>query len=319
MIPRALPTFAAAAVVAAVAATPAAAAQKDLNLSESFPAAAGKRIVVDAADLDVRVRNADVPDIVADVQLHIGGTGADRAERWIDNHTPAFEDSDDRLHVVVSPGKDGFLGFGKLSARARLGILAPGSVVPDLTTTSGNIDVRGDFPDAQPLWMRTSSGTLTLVGAAASVDVKSAEGDADIEVIRPLESFAASTSSGNVRLVGGARETNVGTASGNIWLENLSGNLEATTSTGKITVIWDRLDPDGTVRIRSSSARVHLMIPAGVSPRGTLTTTTGSVRSELPGEVVSDGGTLQLAGDGPIFDVETASGEIILSVRDALD
>jgi DUF4097 and DUF4098 domain-containing protein YvlB len=319
MIPRALLAFVAATVTAAIVATPAAAAQKDLKLSESYPAAAGKRIVVDAADLDVRVRNADVPDIVADVQLHIGGTGADRAERWIENHTPAFDDSEDRLQVVVSPGKAGFLGFGKLSARARLGILAPGSVVPDLTTTSGNIDVRGDFPDAQPLWMRTSSGTLTLVGAAASVDVKSAEGDAEIEVIRPLERFTASTSSGNVRLLGGARETTVGTASGNIWLENLSGNLEATTSTGKITVVWDRLDPDGTVRIRSSSGRVHLMIPAGVNPRGTLTTTTGSVRSELPGEVASDGGTLQLAGDGPVFDVETASGEIILSVRDAID
>jgi hypothetical protein len=300
-----------------VIAAPANAAQKDLNLSESFPAADGKRLEVDAGDLDLRVRTADVPRIEAEVQLHIGGTGADRAERWLDNHTPSFEDSEDRLRIVVDPGTSGFLGFGRLSARARLGLLVPHGIVPDLTTTSGNIEVSGDFPDARPLWLRTSSGAVTMIGAAAALDVKSADGDAEIQLIRPLESFAASTSSGNVRLTGGAREANVGTASGDIRLENLSGSLEAVTSTGKITVTWDRLGADGTVRIRSASGRVHLMLPEGVSPRGTLRTTTGSVRSELPGEVAADGSTLELAGDGPVFDVETASGEIILGIRGA--
>ena len=50
-------------------------AQKDRNLTEQFPAGDGKRVVVDAADLDVRLRHADVEQITVEVQLHISGTG----------------------------------------------------------------------------------------------------------------------------------------------------------------------------------------------------------------------------------------------------
>jgi hypothetical protein len=59
-----------------------------------------------------------------------------------------------------------------------------------------------------------------------------------------------------------------------------------------------------------------LEIPASVRPAGTLTTTTGNVRSDFPGEVTEDGSSLRLTGDGPVFDVETASGEIQLTIRD---
>jgi hypothetical protein len=295
------------------------AAQRDLDLHEDFPAADGKQLDIDAEDLDLRVRVADVESIGVAVELHISGTGGDTAERWIESRTPTFRDSAERLQIEVAPEKTGWLGLGKLTARARLGILTPAFVLPDLTTTSGNISVHGDFPRAEPLFLRSASGTVSLVGAAVSVDARTVEGDIDVEVIRPLASFVASTSSGNVRMVGGSREVSSSTASGNIWLENLSGSLEATTATGKVTVTWDRLGPEQKVRIRSSSGRVHLMIPRGVSPRGRLTTTTGSVRSELPGEVVGDGSTLQLAGDGPEFDVETASGEIVLGIREAFD
>jgi hypothetical protein len=41
------------------------------------------------------------------------------------------------------------------------------------------------------------------------------------------------------------------------------------------------------------------------------------VRSEFPGEVIKDGMTLLLAGDGPTFDVETASGDVQLTAGDA--
>lgn len=295
---------------------PGPAAQKDLKLTERFPSSEGKKLVVDAADLDVSLRTADVGEIAAEIDLHIGATGEGKAQNWIENHTPAFHDDEGQLQIIVNPAKSGFLGFGKLSARARLDLLAPTGIVPDLTTTRGSIQVRGDFPGARPLRLRSMAGDISLVGAAASLRIDGADGDADIEVIRPLESFDASTSSGDVRLVGGAREAIVGTASGKIWLENLSGSVEISTSTGKVNITWDRLDADQTVRIRSSSGRVHLVVPEGVHPQGTLTTTTGSIRSELPGEIVGDGSALRLAGDGPTFDVETASAEIVLVIRD---
>jgi hypothetical protein len=119
-----------------------------------------------------------------------------------------------------------------------------------------------------------------------------------------------------VNLAGGARDVRVDTASGRVSLQNLSGDSEVSTSTGKITLHWDRLEPQARVRVRSSSGRVQIVIPAGVRPQGTITTTTGSVRSEFPGEVIEGGMTLRLSGDGPTFDVETASSEIQLTISE---
>jgi hypothetical protein len=303
-------------VVLTIAAVPwqASAAQKDLAKTESFPSAQSKHVVVDVGDLDVRVRTADVDTIEADVLLHISATSEEKAYRWIENHTPAFTDSEDLLQIVVDPGKSGFLWFGNLTARARLSLLAPDEVVPDITTTSGAIQIRGDFPNARPLHLRTSTGNFEMDGATASIDFRSAAGDGQIKVVRPLETLTARTSSGDVSLVGGARHARVDTASGRISLQNLSGAADISTSTGKVTLGWDRLEPGATVRVRSSSGRVYLIIPAGVRPQGTITTTTGSVRSEFPGEVVEGGMTLRLSGDGPTFDVETASAEIQLTI-----
>lgn len=300
-------------VVTAVAGS-VAAAQKDVATTESFPTAEGKHLLVDVSDLDVRLRTADVNSIETDMLLHIGGTSEEKAQRWVENHTPVYTDSEDRLEIVVEPGGSGFLWFGSLTARARLSILAPDEVIPDITTTSGAIQIRGDFPNASPLLLRTSTGNIDVDGAAASIDIRSAAGDAQIRVVRPLDALVARTSSGDVNLVGGARSARVDTASGRISLQNLSGDAEASTSTGKITLSWDRLEAEAKVRVRSSSGRVQIIIPAGVRPQGRVTTTTGSVRSEFPGEVVEGGMTLRLSGDGPTFDVETASGEIQLVI-----
>ncbi len=295
------------------------AAQKEHSFGKDFPSAEGKKLVVDVTDLNVKLWNSDVENIEVRVELFIRGVGDEKGQRWIENHTPNFVDTEDELHILVEPAKSGFLGFGKLSARARIAIIATESVIPDITTSSGTIQVRGDFALARPLRLRTSAGSIDMVGAAESLDIRSAAGDAKIQVVRPLELLVASTSSGDVQVVGGAREAKVDTASGNIRLENLSGSVQASTSTGKMSISWDRLGPDDTIRIRSSSARVQLMLPQGVFPQGTLRTTTGSVRSEFPGEVEADGTTLRLTGDGPTFDVETASGEIILTYREVWD
>ncbi len=292
------------------------AAQRDLNKTEVFPSEAGKVLMTDVANLDLRVQNSDVDRIEADVELHIGGTGEEKAKRWIENHTPEFSDSEDSLKVTVEPAKSGFLGFGRLSAKARLAFRVPGEINPDLTTSTGNIQVRGDFPNAQPLRLRSLAGDITLIGATRSLHINGGEGEIQIEVFRPLDEFFARSSSGSINLTGGAREARAGTGSGAIRLENISGNVEASTSNGRVTVIWDRIGEDAQVRIRSASGRVILQLPGNTRPQGRLSTTTGNVRSEFPGTVTADGGTLQLSGDGPTFDVETASGEIQLTIRE---
>jgi hypothetical protein len=138
------------AVVAGLHPTLARSAQKDLNRSDHFPSAEGKVVTIDGADLDISVRSADVPDIQVETELHIGGVGDEKGQKWIDSHTPVFTDGAKALTVTVDADKIGFLGFGYLSAKARLIVLAPSRIVPDLTTTSGGIHVRGDFPMPRP-------------------------------------------------------------------------------------------------------------------------------------------------------------------------
>lgn len=95
-------------------------------------------------------------------------------------------------------------------------------------------------------------------------------------------------------------------------MDNLSGNAEVVTSTGKITLTWDRLEAENRVIVRSDSSRIRLTLPEGISPRGSLRTIGGSVRSDFPGTVNEAGDTVTLSGDGPEIMVESASGDVTL-------
>lgn len=288
------------------------AAQRDYSGTEDFAAPDGVRVVIDTATVDIRIRTADVNQVEVATELHISGVGEERAERFISSHMPTTEVGDGSISVTVNPGKSGFLGFGTLTARTRIGFLLPGYVIPDITTTGGSISLRGDFPNARPLYLRSATGDMEVVGAAGAVDIRTASGDARLDLIRPLERFFARTSSGNLSLSGGAREVHADTASGSVWMDGLSGNAEVITSTGKITLTWDRLETENRVVVRSDSSRIRLTIPEGTGPRGSLRTIGGSVRSDFPGIVNDAGDTVTLSGDGPEILVESASGDVTL-------
>jgi hypothetical protein len=289
------------------------AAERQLNDSRRFPSAEGKRVVIDVGTLNLRVRAADVEDIEVVTDLKISGVGGQKAETWIDAHTPVIDDREEELRIATSSGKSSFLGLGHLTARSRLGVVVPTHVALDLTTTSGTIQLRGDFPFARPLRLRTSAADITFEGAAATLDIRSAGGNTEVTVFRPLDRLFARTSSGNVSVRGGARQVEVDTASGNVWIGNLSGPAQVETSTGKITLQWDHLDPDDHVVVRSASGKVDIVLPPGVQPQGSLTTTTGSIRCDFQGEWNDREDSLRLIGDGPTLDVETASSEITAS------
>ena len=289
------------------------AAHRDLDRTTRHPVTDGTRLVVDVGRLDVTLRSGDVRQVEVSTELRISGVGEEKAAEWIERHTPEVSTDAGRLVVSARPGRDGFLGLGLLTARARLKLLAPPGVSPDLTTVNGDILVHGDFPTASPLRLRTANGQMEMIGATASLDIRTASGDSRIELIRPAEELFARTSSGSVSVSGGARTTHVDTSSGDVWLSNLSGSAEVETATGDVTLRWDRLDPDCTVSVRSTSGRVRLTIPDHVRPQGRLTTTGGTIRSDFPGVVNDAGDAVELTGDGPTLLVETASGEIVLT------
>jgi hypothetical protein len=295
------------------------AAERTLDETTRYPCSEGKNLVVDVTGLDTEIRTADVSEIEVTVKLKISGVGADKADRWIASRTPQIDDGDDELRIVSRPGKPGFLALGHFTARSRLRIVTPTTVIPDITTTSGGVRIKGDFPLADPMRLRTATGTLEFEGAAHALDVRSASGDVRLDVLRPFDRLFVRTSSGDLSLAGGARDVEVDTASGNVWLTNLSGNAAVDTSTGKITLRWDHLGEGDEVRARSASGRVSLTVPESVRAGGTLTTTGGTLRCDLPGLASDEGRVMTLQGDGPTITAETASGELILAVGDPWD
>lgn len=298
----------------ALAALPAAAAQKELHEIQRFPSQAGKQVVVDAASLAVAVRSADIRELEVTTEIRISGVSEERATGWVTRHTPTFQDSERSLSIQARPGSEGFMWLGHLTARARILLALPPSVVPDLTTSSGDISLHGDFPHATVL-LRTATGQVEMVGAATAVELRSASGDATFELVRPLERLFARTASGDVTLSGGARQVQADSASGDLRLENLSGSAEVQSSSGKIILEWDRLDPDSLVRVKSSSGLVHLVLPEGITAQGQIRTTNGTIRSDLPGVVNDAGDTVVLHGDGPRLEIESESGDVVVGYR----
>jgi hypothetical protein len=303
---------AAASVVLTVAASTAWAAQREHSGVQSFAAPVDTRLVVDAATVDIRLRTGDVDEVEVATELRISGVGEDRAEQFIAAHMPSAEVEDGRISVTVKPGRLGFLGLGTLTARSRLDLLVPHHVIPDITTTGGSISLRGDLPEARPLYLRTATGDIELLGAAAAIDIRTASGNTRLDLVRPLERLFARTSSGNLDVTGGAREVHADTASGSVWMNNLSGDAEVVTATGRITLSWDRLETGNRVVVRSDSGRVRVTIPEGTSPRGSLRTIAGHVRSDFAGLVNDAGDTISLTGDGPEIHIESASGDVTL-------
>jgi len=287
-------------------------ASRTLHRSWLFPSRNGKRIVVDTSDMDVQLRVGDVQEILVTVEAHISNVTERQAEEWLVTHDPKLDDSDETLRIETSRGPKGILGH--LTARARLSIVAPTSVIPDLATLSGDLGVRGDFPNAAPLRLATMTGDIDFLGAAHSLTAIATSGKVAIVVVRPLEELIVRTTSGRVKLSGGARKASVDTASGSITLMSLSGSCQVSTSSGSVDLAWDRLDPEHRVVVRSIRGAVDLNIPPGVAPSGTLRTVKGKIESRLSGTLNGDGTVFELRGDGPHMDVETTKARIVLEV-----
>lgn len=289
------------------------AATGELHRTWTFSSAPGTRLVVDAADTDVRVRVGDVARIVVTVDLGISGVTKDQAHTWIEHHTPRFEEAPGHLTIRLEAAPRGILGH--VTSKASLSVVAPPGVAPDLTTTTGDIEVWGDFPGADPLYLRTLSGTIRWTGAARSVDVRATTGTIHAAVVRPLERFTASTSGGDVTLTGGARKVKVDTSSGQVELDGLSGTAAVSSASGDITLRWDRATPETAVRIRTTRGAVHLVLPETVTPSGELRTAGGTIECDLPGASRQGAGTVRLEGSGPVLDVETSESVIVLTAR----
>lgn len=300
-------------VVAALVATSALAAEKNESIVKSFAAPVGKVVLIDAGPLDLTVRSAEIDEIRLTVELAAGALKESQAAAWIERHRPTIEDSETQLTINAPdpPGVDLFKGV--IVSRARIELVLPMKVRPDLSTTSGNMQVQGVFDEANPLRLRSASGDMEFAGWAPDAEFRSTNGNITVRASRALEKGLIRTASGQVILTGGAKALRCDSSSGSVRLEGLLGNLGVATTSGNVTASFDDLPVEAEVRVTSSSGKVRLTLPPGAQPGGELLSVRGEIRSAYPGTTPDPTqAQLLLGGTGGKVFVTTTSGRIEL-------
>ena len=290
----------------------AAAADKNEVITKTFSAAAGKVVLVDAGALDLFVRAADITEIRVRAELAAGAFKEAQAKQWIDSHRPTFEDSEGQLKIYA-PDPGGVKLFkGVVVSRARMELVLPLSVRPDLSTTSSTIRVEGEFGDARTLRLRSASGDIELSGWAPDVEVRTTSGRVTLKAARAFDRLLARSASGMITLTGGARNVRCDTSSGAVSLGGLLGSLAVVTTSGDMTLSFDAIPADADVRLASASGRIRLTLPPGTQPGGEVASVRGEIRSVYPGTAPANEPRLRLSGKAPRLAITTTSGKIEL-------
>lgn len=286
------------------------AAERHETIEKSFTVQEGKRVVVDAGALDLAVRRAEISEIRLRVELSAAALREAQANAWVERHMPTIEDSETEFRLSAPDVREVKLFRGVIISRARVELVLPAGLRTDLSTSSGNLTVDGEFADARPMRLRSASGTVQFTGWAPELEVRTTSGDMRIQVTRPLDRLLARSAGGSVTLIGGSRETRCESSSGAMRLEGLLGNLSVITSSGNVTALFDALRPEHQVQVSTTTGRVQISLPPGTEPGGEIASTRGEIRSNYPGQTSTEERRLLLAGSGPKVYVTTASGKV---------
>lgn len=314
---RSLTPFAILAVLLGASACARQGTPQGIHETHTFPAHAGKLVRLDVRSLDVHVRVAEAETVAVSVELSVHSSSRGWTRRWLERNTPVFEDSDSVLEVrLPERERHGLFIIGFVHTRGRLDLVVPPSCRLEVKTSSGDVRIEGGVTLAGPVRVNTSSGDVTVTGGVHDLIADTSSGD--VRVSGPdLASLEAETSSGDVTVTAGTGTAVVDTSSGDVRLEKLAGNVSADTSSGDVWASWEQLPAGSKVRVRTSSGDVRLRVPEGAQLKGGLSTTSGSLHSQVPATRDERGRQMsfQATGEAAEIEVRTGSGDVNLRTR----
>lgn len=279
--------------------------------TRSFPATAGKVVSCDlrSLDLDVHVQAGDAIQVAVDLEVSSSSRGA--ARRWLESHTPAFQDQANRLEIAVPRRRDGTFLVGYIRTHGRVTLTLPPQCRLEVETASGDVAVDGSQPLAGPVRLRTASGDAEIKGGVDDLVMRTASGNLEIQD-HALRSLEFGSTSGDLRVRDGCGNVIVDSSSGEVRLADLEGTLSATTSSGDVVASW-KTQP-ARVAVDTSSGDVTLELPEGTTVRGAVDTRSGEIRSSFEGTSEKRGRRLRWdnpAGASEVT-VSTTSGDVRL-------
>ncbi len=242
----------------------------------------------ETAETVVEVSGRDADDVMVD--QHDGEVTV------IARHGSEFFGSSRQLSVNVSMPRDSRLstklGSADVRVEGRLG---------ETRLRSGSGDVRIDELGADAS-IETGSGDVQVDAVAGALLVKSGSGDVTLDrLASPAE---VSTGSGDVLVVSAREALAAKSGSGDLRVRDALADVVLSTASGDVVV--DRMGV-GQLTAKNVSGDIKIGVPAGIPVWTDITSTTGSVRSNLEGA-----GQPQDGQDFIELRARTVSGDIYL-------
>lgn len=275
--------------------------------TRTFPAAEGKLVSCDVRALDVEVRVEEGDAIKADVNLRVSSSSRHAARRWLESRTPRFEDRAETLEITVAGRKGGVVLFGSLRTRGRLTLTVPPQCRLEITTSSGDVSIRGDALLKGLTHLRTASGDALVAGGVDELDMHTASGDLRVER-RLLSRLQFTSASGDLRVRRGCGDAVLKSASGDLRLSGLVGSLSAHTASGDVIASWTTIPP--RIEVGTASGDVSLELPKDTALRGSVSTRSGEIRSSFAGTGGRQGRSLHWDAGQSEIEISSASGDV---------
>ncbi|MBV9209459.1 MAG: DUF4097 family beta strand repeat protein, partial [Acidobacteria bacterium] len=130
--------------------------------------------------------------------------------------------------------------------------------------------------------------------------------------------IGVSTASGDVTIREVAGRINAATASGDMRVQDVTGAVSAQSASGNVEVEIARLEGTEDMKFTSASGDVHVRLPANLDADVSLSSATGSVRTDFPIEIKEDRygpgsqAHARLGSGARRIKITTASGDVSL-------
>ncbi|MEU8418845.1 DUF4097 family beta strand repeat-containing protein [Amycolatopsis japonica] len=152
-------------------------------------------------------------------------------------------------------------------------VRAPAGSHLEVRAGAADVTVTGSAGRAD---LMTGAGKIALERANGSAIVRSGTGD--IKLGPTLSGLQLRTGSGSVEAASVSGSATVATGTGDVWLGEVAGEVLARTGSGSLSVADAA---SGTLELTTGSGEVRVAIRGGVQAEIDLSSTTGSVSSEL--------------------------------------
>jgi hypothetical protein len=272
----------------------------DLEITRSFDARPGGRLVVDAEATSVEVRSGSGDEVT----VRVARKGSSRTP-IADDYNVDVTQSGDTVSLKIDQKKRWGWGLGNRGLEAV--ITVPTEFDADIDTSGGSVsveDLRGDVK------VDTSGGSVELGDIDGRVGVDTSGGSIRIRAVSG--DAALDTSGGSITVERADASVDAKTSGGSITIREIAGAIRAKTSGGSIQVTLTET-PGADSELDTSGGGISVKLAAGVALDLDAQASGGSLTTDLEIAVKEKSRTRlvgSIGGGGPSMVLRSSGGGV---------